>query len=58
MIYTKDYLQGLDKKNKFIPLTFDFAFKYIMVRNTNIFKKFLIETLHLGIDYEITYPTI
>ena len=52
MIYTKEYIEKLDKKNRFIPLTFDYAFKYIMVKNIDIFKRFLIETLRLGINEE------
>ena len=37
-----------------VPLTFDVAFKSVMLKNTNIFKKFLIETMNLKIDFNRT----
>ena len=48
--YTKEYLEALDRKNMFVPLVADYAFKYVVVRNPNIFKKFLISTLRLDVD--------
>ena len=50
MKYTKDYLEKLDKKIEMIPLTMDSAFKSVMTKNTSVFKRFLIETLHIDID--------
>ena len=50
MKYTKDYLEKLDKKIEMIPLIMDSAFKSVVTKNTSVFKRFLIETLHLNID--------
>ena len=50
MKYTKEYLEKLDKKIEMIPLIMNSAFKSVMTKNTSVFKKFLIETLHLDID--------
>ncbi len=50
MKYTKDYLEKLDKKIEMIPLTVDSAFKSVVIKNTKIFKRFLIETLDININ--------
>lgn len=40
----------LDQDIKMIPLTFDYAFKMVFNNNLDLLKKFLIETLDLGLD--------
>ena len=54
MNYTEKILNNLDNNLKMVPLTFDVAFKSVMLKNTNIFKKFLIETMNLKIDFNRT----
>jgi len=49
-VITKEKLKKQDKKIKFIPITYDFAFKSVFIKNLNIFKKFLIAALELDID--------
>lgn len=48
--YTKKYLEKLDQEHKMIPLYFDQMLKSVMVKNMEVFKKFLILTLDLNID--------
>jgi len=50
MKYSKKYLKEYDKTHEFIPLTRDYLFKAIMLKNIEIFKKFLINTLYLDLD--------
>ena len=54
MDYNKEYFKKLDKEIKMIPLTYDFAFKAVMMKNIGIFKKFLIKTLDLDISPDET----
>ncbi len=54
MEYNKEYFKKLDNEVKMIPLTYDFAFKAVMMKNIGIFKKFLIETLNLDISEDET----
>jgi len=49
-MYSKKYLKEYDKTHEFIPLTRDYLFKAIMLKNIEIFKRFLINTLHLDLD--------
>ena len=51
MKYTKEFLCRLDEKMEMIPLYFDQMFKAIMMKNSEVFKRFLIDTLRLNIDY-------
>ena len=52
MKYTREYLKELDEKIKYISLTYDYAFKSVMVKNRELFKKFLIRTLYLDLTLE------
>ena len=54
MKYTRKYYKELDEKIKMIPLTYDYAFKSVMMKNIKIFKKYLIMTLNLNILEEET----
>lgn len=47
---TREYLEMLDQDIKMIPLTFDYAFKMVFNNNLDLLKKFLIETLELGLE--------
>ena len=51
MRYTKKKLSKLDKELEMISLYFDQMFKAIMMKNSEVFKRFLIDTLRLNIDY-------
>ena len=55
MIYTEEYLKEVDNNIQFIPLTFDYAFKSIMMKNIDLFKDFLIKTMNLRIRDEDNY---
>ena len=52
MKYTREYLKELDEKIKYISLTYDYAFKSVMMKNRELFKKFLIRTLYLDLTLE------
>ena len=52
MKYTREYLKELDEKIKYISLTYDYAFKSVMIKNRELFKKFLIRTLYLDLTLE------
>ncbi len=52
MKYTKEFLCRLDEKMEMIPLYFDQMFKSVMMKNSEVFKRFLIDTLRLNIDYD------
>lgn len=54
-MYTKKYLNDLDKRLKMVPLISDYMFKAIMLRNVDIFKNFLIETMNIDIKPEENY---
>ena len=45
-----NYLNELDKRMEFIPLTRDFMFKSVMQKNVNILEKFLVDLMNLKID--------
>ena len=55
MIYTEESLKELDENIQLIPLTFDYAFKMIMIKNIDLFKDFLIKTMHLNISDDDNY---
>ncbi len=48
----EQYYQKLDTYIEMIPLTVDSVFKAVMQINSNVFKRFLIETLDLNIKPE------
>lgn len=54
-MYTEEYLKELDKSIKMIPLTFDVAFKSVMLKNVDLFKEFLIKTMYLDLTEEDNY---
>ena len=54
-MYTEEYLKELDKRIKMIPLTFDVAFKSVMLKNVDLFKEFLIKTMYLDLTEEDNY---
>ena len=54
-MYTEEYLSDLDKSIKMIPLTFDVAFKSVMLKNVDLFKEFLIKTMYLDLTEEDNY---
>ena len=49
MQYTKEMLEQLDKELTLVPLVKDYAFKSVMMKNTEIFKTFLIQTMNLNV---------
>ena len=49
MQYTKEKLEQLDKELTLVPLVKDYAFKSVMMKNTEIFKTFLIQTMNLNV---------
>ncbi len=44
------YLEELDRRMEFIPMTMDFMFKSVMQRNPNILENFLVDLMNLKID--------
>ena len=55
MIYSRELLKEIDDSIQFIPLTFDYAFKSVMLKNIDLFKDFLIKTMHLHISDDDNY---
>ena len=48
--YTKEYLKELDKELKMASLVRDYVFKSIMMKNSEVFRRFLIQTLDIKLD--------
>ena len=48
--YSKEYFKKLDKELKLAPLVQDYVFKSIMMKNSEVFKRFLIQTLDIKIE--------
>lgn len=49
---TKEYMQELDRKRKFIPITFDYMFKGLFTKNLDLLKKFILSQLEINIKEE------